>query len=89
MKKQKYILEKLYQDFRNALAEWIVAKTKARIKDGFYDLNDIFKKIEWIEKYDKKNKKMLDKVNKTEEKFLNKINPKFFKSYLQYLKEEY
>ena len=86
MKKQKYILEKLYKDYKNAFADWTVAITKSQIKEGYYDLKDIYKKIEWKNKFYKQNKKMLDKVDKTERKFLNKINPKLFKSYLGYLK---
>jgi len=88
MKKQKYILEKSYQDFKNAFADYIRERTKAKQRDGFNNFSGALKKAEWSLKFDKKNKKLWGKFDKSERKFLNKINPKLFKSYLDYLKKD-
>jgi len=88
MKKQKYALEKVFHDYKYAFADWQVAMTKARIKDGYYNLKDIKKKIEWNKRFDKKNKKLFTAFDKAEKKFLNIVKPGLFKSYMDYINEK-
>jgi hypothetical protein len=88
MKKQKYTIEKAFQDYKYAFADWNRTMTKARIKDGYYDLKDTKKKIEWNKKFDKKNKKLFDAFDKAEKRFLNMVKPGLFKSYMNYIEEK-
>ena len=88
MKKQKYILEKAYQDYKYAFAEWSAAATKLKIKDRFYDLNDKHKRVEWLKKFYNKKTKKWDKVDKAEKKFLDMVKPGLFKSYTDFIAEK-